>query len=169
MRQRPFHQWSEHPRRPRLLIEDPSPALELAEFRAYDDSGFDVALCSGPRDGEACPLTIGGECGLAEEADVVLMGPGMAGLRAEVADALHRRRPDLPVVVQVPRHDPGQCPPGCIANCYPASVDGQVRSVWRALDDRPTTPQAPPTLADTPPPSTAPTPTVARLVHLLGW
>ena len=157
MKQRPFSPWSElrHQQRPRLLIEDPSPALELAEFRSFTDSGFDVACCSGPSEGQPCPLTKGGDCRLVEVADVVLMGPGMACHRAEVAAAIHRRRPGAPVVVQIPREDPGQCPPGCIAEYVPASVDGQIRAVWRALD--------------TPPPSTAETATMARLVDLLGW
>ena len=171
MNQRPFSHWSEPDHRPRLLIEDPSPALQVAEFRSFEDSGLDVALCSGPGEGHACPLTEGGDCPLVDSADVVLMGPGMAGYRAEVAEAIHRRQPDLPIVVQIPRRDPAQCPPGCIAASYPASVDGQIRSVWRALDGWPATPPpvAPGPMADTPPPSTATTSTMARLVDLLGW
>jgi len=171
VRQRPFIPRSEARRRPRLLIEDPSPALQLAECRLFEEAGLDVAVCSGPGDGDPCPLTGGGTCRLAEEADLVLMGPGMAGSRTEVAAALHRRRPDLPVLVQVPRSDPGRCPPGCIPDYYPASVDGQIRSVWRALDRRPATrpPAAPGPSCDAPPVSTAPSSTVTRLVDLLGW
>jgi len=171
VRQRPFITPSEAGHRPRLLIEDPSPALQLADFRLFEDSGLEVALCSGPCDGDPCPLTGGGSCHLADDADLVLMGPGMAGHRADVAAALHRRRPDLPVMVQTPRSDPGQCPPGCIADYYPASVDGQVRSVWRALDRRPATrsPAVRHPSCDSPPPSTAASSTTARLVHLLGW
>jgi len=167
MQQRPFGSWSEpHTRRrPRLLIEDPSPALEVAEFRSFEDSGFDVALCRGPAEGDPCPLTKGCDCRLVDDADVVLMGPGMADHRAEVAAAIHRRRPGLPVVVQIPRHEGASCPPGCVADEYPASVGGQVRAVWRALDGRPATRRA----GDTPPPSTAATSTTARLVDLLGW
>ena len=128
--------WSEdrHPQRPRMLIEDPDPALQVAEFRCFEDAGFDVALCTGPDEGSPCPLQQGGECRLAELADVVVMGPGMAPHRAAVAAAIHRQRPDVPVVVQVPREDPGQCPPGCITQYVPSSIDGQIRSVWRALD-----------------------------------
>ena len=128
--------WSEtqHGRRPRLLIEDPSPVFEVAEFRRFEDAGFDVAVCSGPDEAHRCPLTEGGDCRLAELADVVLIGPGMAPHRGEIAAAHRRRRPDLPLVVQVPRDDPGQCPPGFFAGYVPASVDGQIRSLWRALD-----------------------------------
>jgi hypothetical protein len=173
MKQRVFSPWSElrHQQRPRLLIEDPSPALEPVEFRRFEDSGFDVAWCSGPSEGHACPLEKGGDCRLVELADAVLMGPGMAGHRAEVAAAIQHRRPGIPIVVQIPRGDPAQCPPGCITEFVPASVDGQIRAVWRALDRRPavqpvTAPHRPP---DTPPPSTAETSTMARLVDLLGW
>ena len=173
MKQRPFSPWSEvrQSPRPRLLVEDPSPAVELAEFRFFEASGFDVALCSGPCEGQPCPLTKGEECRLVDQADVVLMGPGMAGYRAEVASAIHDRRPDLPVVVQVPRADPDQCPPDCIPNYYPVSVDGQIRSLWRALEQRPARlhPAAAEAAGDTPPPSTARTSTIARLVDLLGW
>jgi len=77
MKQRTFSPWSElrHRQRPRLLIEDPSPALQGAEFRRFEDSGFDVALCTGPDEGHGCPLENGDDCRLAELADVVLMGP----------------------------------------------------------------------------------------------
>jgi hypothetical protein len=158
---------SPHGPRPRLLVEDPSPALHVAEFRRFQDAGFDVALCGGPGTGvDGCPLVEGGACQLADTADIVLVGPGMAGCRAEVAAAHHRRRPDLPVVVQVPRTDPGQCPTGCIPDYYPGSVDGQIRSLWRALDRWPA---SHPTVRDIPLPSTAVDPTTARLIDLLGW
>jgi hypothetical protein len=120
--------------RPRLLVEDPSPALHVSEFRRFHDAGFDVALCNGPGDDAAgCPLVHGGDCRLADEADIVVMGPGMAPCRTEIAAAHHRHRPELPVVVQVPRSDPGQCPAGCFADHYPSSIDGQIRRLWRAL------------------------------------
>jgi hypothetical protein len=155
MQQRMFRLGTEPHQRPRLHVEDPSAALEMSEFRLFDEAGFDVALCSGPCLGEECTLVAGDDCRLVAEADLVLMGPGMAIHRAEVAAAIQHHRPGVPVVVQVPRADPGQCPPGCIANAYPSSVDGQVRALWRVLDERP--------------PSTAVDPTMARLIDLLGW
>jgi hypothetical protein len=136
MKQRTLRPWSEarHRQRRRVLIEDPHPALQVAEFRSFEDAGFDVAVCSGPGEGASCPLEEGGDCRLAELADVVVMGPGMAAHRAAVAAEMHRRRPDVPVVVQIPRGDPGECPPGCVAQYTPASVDGQIRFLWKALD-----------------------------------
>lgn len=135
MKQHTSRPWTEvrHRQRPRVLIEDPHPALQVAEFRRFQEAGLDVAVCTGPGEGDPCPLEEGGDCHLADLADVVVLGPGMAPHRAAWAHALHRRRPDVPVVVQIPREDPGQCPPGCIAQPTPCSVDGQIRSVWRAL------------------------------------
>lgn len=167
MKQRTFLSPSgpRHRLHPRLLIESSDPAMAMADFWLFEEAGFDVALCTGPGAGEECPLVCGGDCRLAQEADVVLMAPGMRG-RAAIAAAHHRRRPDLPVVVQVPRGDPGECPPGCIADYYPASVDGQIRAVWRALD---TTPSSRPPVPVTAPVPTGPDSTLAHLVHLLGW
>jgi hypothetical protein len=125
MKQRTLSQWS-HLRqrlRPRLLIEEPHPALRRAEFRRFEDAGFRVALCSGLCDEHPCPLVEGSDCRPAELADV--------------AAAHRRRRPDLPIVVQIPRRDPTRCPPGCLPDHVPASVDGQIRALWRALDRRP--------------------------------
>jgi hypothetical protein len=163
MRQRQFRPSSQPraPWRPRLLVEDPSPALQQSEFRLFEDAGFEVALCSGPCGDEECDLVAAGDCRLVDEADVVLMGPGMAERRTEVAAAIQQHRPEVPVVVQVPRAEVEQCPPGCVANACPSSVDGQIRALWSALDQPPAAPG--------PSPSTAVDPTLARLIDLLGW
>ena len=135
MRQRGAGEWGpRHGQRARLLIEDPDPGLQVSEFRSFEEAGFDVALCSGPGEGDVCPLEEGGECRLAELADIILMGPGMAPHRAALAGEIHRRRPDLPVVVQIPRGRSDQCPPGCSALECPSSVGGQIRALERALD-----------------------------------
>jgi hypothetical protein len=194
MEQRDFSPWSElgHSR-PRLLIEDPDPALRMADFSLFTESGLDVALCSGPSAEEPCPLVEAGECRLADAADVVLMGPGMAGQRHEVAAALRGRRPALPVLVEVPRQGTETAPEGCTPLRVPASVDGQIRAVWRALDRpaRPAPVPAPPTWRldseaqpqgshrtpsapwpkdpSAPAPSTAESSLEARLADLLGW
>jgi hypothetical protein len=153
--------------RPRLLIEDPDGALQVSDFRLFDEAGLDVALCHGPEPCDPCPLVEEGRCGLAEEADVVLIGSGMAPYRADVAAAHRRSRPDRPVVVAVSRHD-GEVPPqGCVPLTVPLSVGGQIRAVWRALDG-PAAGRAP-APPDTPPPSAAESATMARLVDLLGW
>jgi hypothetical protein len=195
MKQRDFSSWSQPGHsRPRLLIEDPDPALRLADFSLFTESGLDVALCSGPSAEEPCPLVGAGECRLADAADVVLMGLGMAGHRHEVAAALHRRRPALPVLVEVRRHGKETAPEGCAPLRVPVSVDGQIRAVWRALD-RPARPAPFPSASpwprdpeaqpresshrapaapwprdpSAPAPSTAESSLEARLADLLGW
>lgn len=158
MEQRDFSPWSQFGHsRPRLLIEDPDPALRVADSSLFTESGLDVALCSGPS-----------------------------------ADELHRRRPALPVLVEVPRHGTETAPGSCVPLRLPASVDGQIRAVWRALD-RPGLPAPAPTSwppdpavpthrasdptaaapwpldPSAPAPSTAGSSLEARLADLLGW
>lgn len=172
MEQRDFKSWSLAPNsRPRLLIEDPDPALRVADFHRFTEAGLDVALCSGPDHDERCPLVEHGDCPLAAAADVILMGWDLGGSREDIASALHRHHPDLPVIAKVHRHGPDDAPDGCVPLPTPMSVDGQIRAVWRAVE-RPavparSAPQATP--APSPPCSTAPSATEARLLDLLGW
>ena len=168
MEQRAFSPWSRAGQvRPRLLIEDPDRALQVSDFRLFEEAGLEVALCRGPSPSEPCPLITEGHCRLAEEADVVLIGPGTERGRTELAAAHRRTRPVLPVVVAV-RRDDGDVPPaGCVPLTVPASVNGQIGTVWRALERAGVRrdPEAP----ATPPPSAAESATLARLVDLLGW
>jgi hypothetical protein len=140
MRQRiPRRTWSSsHPsgRHPRLLIEDSHPALAISDFSLFKDAGFDVAFCSGPgEEPGACPLLRGRQCPLVAEADVVLHGldPVLG-----IAAAIRRQRPQLPVVVEQPRPQPGGAgavPAGCVPLGYPCSVSGQVEAMLRAVAD----------------------------------
>ena len=120
-------------RRPRLLVEDTRPALAISDFSLFQDAGFDVALCRGPgSDPGACPLLRGQQCMLVAGADVVLHGldPGLG-----VAAAIRRHRPELPVVVEQPRQEPGAADPvpaGCVPLAYPCSVSGQIDALLRA-------------------------------------
>jgi len=104
-------------RRPRLLIEDDHPALEISDFAAFRDAGFDVAFCSGPPGG--CPLLRGADCEVLAGADVVLHG-----LDSGMADAIRWWHPEVPVVVKGGTGIPAGC-----------SVKGQVEAVRRALQD----------------------------------
>jgi hypothetical protein len=118
--------------RPRLLIEDSAPALEISDFSVFRDAGLDVAFCSGPgSDPGACPLLRGQRCALVDGADVVLHGlsPGLG-----VAAAIRRQRPQLPVLVKQRRRLDGTADPvpaGCIPLGYPCSVRGQADAVLR--------------------------------------
>jgi hypothetical protein len=153
--------------RPRLLIEDPDQALQVSDFRLFEEAGLAVALCQGPGPSDSCPLMAEGRCRLAEEGDVVLIGPGVGPFGAELAAAHQQSRPGLPVVVAVRRDDGEVPPPGCVSLTVPASVTGQIRTVWRALERSGA--RRPPEPPSTPPPSAAESATLARLVDLLGW
>lgn len=101
--------------RPRVLIENDHSALNVSDFSAFRDAGFDVAYCSGPgRTCDGCPLLRGENCDVLDRADVVLHGldPGSG-----VAAAIKWWHPDIPVV---------QPAPDC-------SVGGQVDAVRVAL------------------------------------
>jgi hypothetical protein len=120
-------------RRPRLLVEDSRPALAISDFSLFQDAGFDVAFCSGPgSDPRGCPLLRGQQCALVAGADVVLHGldPGLG-----IAAAIRRYRPELPVVVEQRRQQPGTADPvpaGCVPLGYPCSVSGQIDALLRA-------------------------------------
>ena len=70
------------------------PALEISDFTAFRDAGFDVAYCSGPAAGEtggaaagpgSCPLLCGADCEVLAGADVVLHGLDPAsGVAADI-------------------------------------------------------------------------------------
>jgi hypothetical protein len=137
MKQRlPRTMWSSHGpagRRPRLLVEDSRAALAISDYSLFQDAGFDVAFCRGPgSDPGACPLLRGQQCMLVAGADVVLHGldPGLG-----VAAAIRRHRPELPVVIEQPRQEPGTVypvPAGCVPLPYPCSVSGQIDALLRA-------------------------------------
>ena len=120
--------------RPRVLIEDDHAALEISDFSMFQEAGFDVAFCSGPgRNPEACPLLRGQECDVLAGADAVLHGlDGGLGIAA----AIHRQRPDLPVLAEQRRAADGSLEPvpeGCVPLVFACSVHGKVDALRRAL------------------------------------
>jgi hypothetical protein len=172
MEQRDFKSWPQaYHSRPRLLIEDPDPALRVADFHRFTEAGLDVALCSGPDHGEGCRLVELGDCPMAAAADVILMGRDLGESRAEIAAALHRHHPDVPVIAKVPRQGSEEAPDGCVPLPTPISVDGQIRAVWRAVELPAGTARHPERVTPMPAPpcSTAESATEARLLDLLGW
>jgi len=115
-------------RRPRLLIEDGHPALEISDFAAFRDAGFDVAFCSGPGlTPETCPLLGGADCEVLAGADVVLHG---LGPESGVAAGIRWWHPELPVIVKA-----GAAAGGCASIPAGCSVRGQVDAVRRALQE----------------------------------
>jgi hypothetical protein len=172
MEQRDFESWPQvRHRRPRLLIEDPDPALLVSDFRRFTEAGFDVALCSGPDQTEECPLVGRGECSMAAAADVIVMGTGLGESRDVISAALHRHHPRVPVIARVARQSLEDVPDGCIPLPTPMSVDGQVRVVWRAVERPVVSISAPEPAVPSQAPfcSSAASATEARLMDLLGW
>jgi hypothetical protein len=111
-------------RRPRLLIEDDHPALEISDFAAFRDAGFDVAFCSGPGVApESCPLLGGANCDVLAGADVVLHG-----LEGGLVANIRWWHPELPVIAKG-----GTTAGGCSGVPACCSVKGQVDAVRRAL------------------------------------
>lgn len=123
-------------RRPRLLVEDDSPALAISDFSLFHDAGFDVAFCSGPGDDpRACPVMHGQPCPLLPSADVVLHGLDPA---LGIAAGIRRQYPQLPVVIEQrcgEDENTGEVPNGCVPLHYASSVSGQVAAVRQALAD----------------------------------
>lgn len=128
-------------RRPRILIEDDSPALAISDFSAFGQAGFDVAYCSGPRhDATACPLLAGGSCPVVAGADVVLHG---LDPRLGVATEIRRRHPGTPVLLVQRLRDGGilpSAPPGCKTLPPGCSIAGQVEAARRAVPRRASSP-----------------------------
>ena len=140
MRQRlPRRTWSPESgaaHRPRVLIEDSREALAISDFSLFEQAGLDVGLCSGPGGEPAhwgCPLLQGRQCPALEKADVVLHGLDPA---LGIAAAIRRRYPQLPLVVQQRRDGNGrlqEIPAGSTPLRFPASVPGQIETLWRAI------------------------------------
>ena len=135
----PRRTWSPHSgagHRPRVLIEDDHPALAISDFSQFEQAGLSVGFCSGPGRDRAhwsCPLLQGQKCPALENADAVLHG---LDPQLGIAAALRREYPRLPVVVKQRRRDDGrleEIPQGCAPLRSPASVGGQIETVWRAI------------------------------------
>jgi hypothetical protein len=118
--------------RPRVLIENDSPALAISDFSAFERAGLDVAFCPGPEpDGGACPVLAGEPCPALASADVVLQGLDPA---KGVAAAIRRIQPGIPVIVGRHRLADGTdepIPDGCLPLTEPCSVGGQIDAVLR--------------------------------------
>ncbi len=117
-----------------LLIESRQPGLDISDFDAFRDAGFEVSVCGGPiAESAECPVVRGESCPLLAEAEVVLFDlDGDLGARHEVLAALRATRPDLPIVVR------SDAPPGSPSPAGPTirtttSVNGQVAALHKAV------------------------------------
>ena len=126
-----------HSYRPRVLIEDPDPALEVSDFSMFRDAGFDVVVCSGPGAAPCeCVLLRRGSCDLVDQCDVLVFGlPASTLGSASVLWAVHRARPDLPILLRDPVDE--QVPSGCVPLPRTTSVVGQLRAIRAAASRDP--------------------------------
>lgn len=121
----------------RLLIESPNPLMGVADFAAFQEAGFEVAVCAGPaQGGDPCPLADGRACPFVLVSDVVLFGLD-PDTRAghEVLAALRAHHPRTAVVVAVPADDETPLPDGCTRLPLPASTADTVAILNRAAEE----------------------------------
>jgi DNA-binding response OmpR family regulator len=91
---------------PRVLIEHPDESAGLTLASILRQAGFAVAVCPGPEQSEHCPLTGPEGCAVAHGADVVVSSLGLERPEARnVLQALRMRRPETPLIVEVPPDD----------------------------------------------------------------
>lgn len=90
----------------RVLIEHTDESAGFALASILRQAGYAVAVCPGPEQSEHCPLTGPEGCAVAHGADVVVSSLGLERSEArEVLQALRRRRPETPLIVEVPPGD----------------------------------------------------------------
>jgi hypothetical protein len=87
---------------PRVLVECDDPTIQDGLERVLRESGYAVSICAGPASrSSGCPLVLSGQCGLVEDAEVVVhtLDPVDPSNR-EVLAALARHSSDTPVVIE---------------------------------------------------------------------
>ena len=78
---------------PRVLIEEPDPAMAWADERVLSREGYDVAVCGGPSSMlGGCPLLEHGSCRIADEAAAIVVGLSMSRGPGRALVAAHRER-----------------------------------------------------------------------------
>jgi hypothetical protein len=106
---------------------------------ALERQGFAVDVCGGPEhvDGGRCTLLATGDCPLVERADVLVHSLNLDRLEhRRVFMAIRSRRPDLPVVVEMPRpaierHE--RLLTGCVTIPFPARTADLEDGIQRAM------------------------------------
>jgi len=96
----------------RVLVECDDPAIQDGLERVLRESGYEVSLCAGPASrSSGCPLVVSGQCGLVEDAQVVVHALDHTDRsNRDVLAALVRSAPDTPIVVEaglVAEDEPG--------------------------------------------------------------
>lgn len=116
----------------RVLVEAPVPfAFSVKEAAHIGDC--DVRMCSGPLNGNACPLLAGEACPALADADVVVTSLGLdAEENRSVLHGIKTVHPHLPVVVLAWRSDVeryGHLMEGCHVALFPWTLRKLQRAV----------------------------------------
>jgi len=123
---------------PRVLIEHPDESAGSALASILRQAGYAVAVCPGPEQSEHCPLSGPEGCAVAHGADVVVSSLGLERPESrEVLQALRTRRPETPLIVEVPPGDLGEWQDlleGCDLIVSPVVPEQLVAYVRAAVD-----------------------------------
>ncbi len=93
---------SNAPAVPLVLVECDDPMIQDGLERVLRESGYVVSLCAGPASRSfGCPVVVSGQCGLVEDAQVVVHALDHAdSSNRKVLAALVQSSPDTPIVVE---------------------------------------------------------------------
>ena len=131
--------WRTAGHRPRVLIEHHDSSIGIAVGNLLAAEGYEVSNCGGPHSHKnyQCPLSTGGDCAHADEADVVFFGLDISDEddRA-VLRAWRTQHADIPVIVEMPK---ARIPlyadelDGCLALPQPMTRETLLEAVDRVL------------------------------------
>ena len=131
--------WRAAGHRPRVLIEHHDSSIGVAVGNLLVAEGYEVSNCGGPHGhkNHQCPLSTGGDCARADEADVVFFGLDISDEddRA-VLRAWRTQHADIPVIVEMPK---ARIPlyaaelEGCLALPQPMTRETLLDAVDRVL------------------------------------
>ncbi len=96
-------EWSAESTGARVVVEATDGLTRDVVSRILTREGYAVLSCEGPEASDApCPITVGRDCSAVAGADVVVQVMHQTDPRTrQVVVEIHRRRPDLPVIVEV--------------------------------------------------------------------
>ncbi len=117
----------------RVVVETDDPALQICDFVAFADAGFDVVVCGGPDAGHPCGAVAGAGCALVDEADVVFNDLRDPAVQRRVAAAVRETAPAVPMVVRVAPGCEDTLPAGCEPLTSVTSLSGQTAALRRAV------------------------------------
>lgn len=132
-------EWSADETGTRVLVEATDGLTRDVVTRILTREGYHVRSCEGPEASDApCPLTVGQECPGMTGADVVVQVMRQTDPKTrQVLVEITRRRPDLPVVVEVAAPTVARYPEffeECVVLPQPMTAKSLVEVVAQAIE-----------------------------------